>query len=412
MRSSQSALRLNNESRFIEALLDDAFATAPGWHQKGAGLTHLQIANAADLSRPLVSNLVSQRFASVLRSSGGAHSSARRGRRGGDPITVELRPDAGVAVGIEVGHAVARVAIGDLHGQLFRDPRERDEQLGNFDNGPGDVLDWATDKARELLEAAGATPDDVVGVAVSLAGPVNSASGEIRSSMGGSWPLIRPAKEFQERLGWPCPFSLDNDANLSAFAELNFGAARGHADVLYLKWAEGIGCGVIISGELHRGKGGVAGEISHSQVARPEGKPCSRCGRQGCLETVASLDAMGARLRRNGPLNAEELIAAAEARKGKARDVLTQGAEAVGRALGPHLNALNPGRVILGGAIGARAYGLVADELFEGMRETTVEAALRDAVVVSGTLLGTTTVRGAVAMALRRNIANFLRRRR
>jgi predicted NBD/HSP70 family sugar kinase len=412
--SSQTALRIHNEDRFLEALVDDAFAHASSWHEPSRGLTHMQISTAAGLSRPLVSELVSSRFQAVLRSQGNNHQTKQRGRRGGDPISVGLRPEAGVAVAIEIGHAIARVAVSDLHGQLFRDPqKEHDEQEGNFDKGPGDVLDWATDKARELVRAAGASADDIVGVGISVAGPVNSASGEIRSSMGGSWPLIRPAKEFQQRLGWDCPFFLDNDANMSAVAEFNFGAGRGHTDVVYLKWAEGVGCGVIIAGRLHRGVGGVAGEISHSEVGdATKGEECPRCHRKGCLETIASLKAILERTKGVADTaTAAELIDAASNGSRAARHELGVAAEAIGMALGPHLNALNPGSVILGGALGARAYALVADELFEGMRAKTMEAALRDAIVVSGTLLGTTTVRGTIAMVLRRHVAEFLRRR-
>lgn len=414
--SSQVDLRLQNEDRFFRALVDDGLSRAGNrpdrWHKETGGLTQIQISNAAAVSRPLVSDLVSeQRFGRFLASPENAHLSGRPGRRGGQPVTVEIDPRAGVAIGIEIGHAVGRAAIGDLHGQLLRDPKTSgDEIVGNFDEGPGEILKWATAKARELLDAAGATPDDLVGVGVSLAGPVNGDTGEVRASMGERWATIAPARELQARLGWSCPFSVDNDANCSAIAEHVHAPPPRVADMAYVKWAEGIGAGIILNHRLHRGAGGVAGEIGHTYVG--SGIRCARCGTE-CLETVAALDPM---LRKAGldpeADNAETLIAAIERGDEKAQAAAGEAARALGRALGPVLNTLNPQSLVLGGAIGAQAYTMIADELREGLTIATVQPALRDVRIRKGEMVGRTTVRGAIAATLREHVPDYIRARK
>jgi predicted NBD/HSP70 family sugar kinase len=315
-----------------------------------------------------------------------------------------------VAVGIEIGHVIARVVIADLHGQLLHDPLRPEDQLrGDFDEGPGEVLDWATRRARILLAEAGADEEDVVGVGISLAGPVNARTGEIRASMGGEWVTIQPALDLEERLEWPCPFLVDNDANCSAIAE-HVHVGGGVADMVYLKWAEGIGAGIVIDHRLHRGAGGVAGEIGHTLVGGE--KTCERCEKVGCLETIASLEAMLDRTDIDaGQDRAKALIAAARGGDEKAIEAIRDAAAAIGRAIGPVLNTLNPESLVLGGAVGAQAYPIVADQLRVGLRDVTVEPALRDVNIRSGRLFGTTTVRGAVASVLREHLPAYIRRK-
>ncbi|MFA6336106.1 MAG: ROK family protein, partial [Bacteroidales bacterium] len=82
------------------------------------------------------------------------------------------------------------------------------------------------------------------------------------------------------------PVFIENDAKAIALAEFRLGTARSKKDVLvlYLDW--GIGLGIIINGKLYRGVSGFAGEFSHIPMVE-DGVLC-RCGKLGCLETIAS----------------------------------------------------------------------------------------------------------------------------
>ena len=102
------------------------------------------------------------------------------------------------------------------------------------------------------------------------------------------WAGLNAADELSERLGMPV--AVDNDANLGALAEISFGAGRGLKDVIYVMVSSGIGAGIVLGGQLHRGVTGLAGELGHVLV-RSDGAVC-RCGNRGCLETVASTDAV------------------------------------------------------------------------------------------------------------------------
>jgi glucokinase len=87
------------------------------------------------------------------------------------------------------------------------------------------------------------------------------------------------------------PTVLENDANVAAWAEFRFGAAR-HADdsMVMITVGTGIGGGVVLSGALWRGANGIAAELGHMQSVS-KGHPCG-CGRLGCLEQYASGSAL------------------------------------------------------------------------------------------------------------------------
>lgn len=82
---------------------------------------------------------------------------------------------------------------------------------------------------------------------------------------------------------------IENDANLAAMAEHEFGAGRPYHDTIYLKLtAAGIGCGLVINNRLQRGATGFAGELAHTHV-HSDGPLC-HCGGRGCLATILGQD--------------------------------------------------------------------------------------------------------------------------
>ena len=121
------------------------------------------------------------------------------------------------------------------------------------------------------------------------------------------WGDIRPAAEMEARLG--LPVQLENDANVGAFGEKVFGAARGVEDLIYVRLSAGHRRGADpLAGGPYRGVRGVAGEIGHV-LADPNGLMC-RCGNRGCLETVASPVAVAALLERSigQPVSVQRLL--------------------------------------------------------------------------------------------------------
>jgi predicted NBD/HSP70 family sugar kinase len=98
------------------------------------------------------------------------------------------------------------------------------------------------------------------------------------------WLRRDPSAELSAVLG--APAVAENDANLGALGEATFGAGRGGRSLLYIKFVEGIGAGLVIDGRLYRGSTEIAGELAHLRV-RDDGPLCP-CGSRGCLATMLS----------------------------------------------------------------------------------------------------------------------------
>jgi glucokinase len=139
---------------------------------------------------------------------------------------------------------------------------------------------------------------------------------------------------------------VENDANLAALAEQRQGAGRGVANFAYITVSTGIGAGLILDGRLYRGAEGGAGEFGH-MVAVPDGPMCS-CGHRGCLNAIASGDAIA---RDAGADSAADVARAAAAGDEKSQKVLAFTARYLGIALGGLINLLNLDAVALGGGV-------------------------------------------------------------
>ena len=140
----------------------------------------------------------------------------------------------------------------------------------------------------ELLERHEA---DAVGIGA--AGFIDSAGSTILFAPNLAWRDEPLKKQVERHVG--LPVVVENDANAAAWAETNLGAARGYEHVIFIGVGTGIGAGIVINGQLYRGRWGIAGEPGHYRVV-PDGRLCG-CGNRGCWEQYASGNALVAEAR-------------------------------------------------------------------------------------------------------------------
>lgn len=229
--------------------------------------------------------------------------------------------------------------------------------------GADACLTMLLDACQSLLEEIGKRRRPAA-VGIGFGGPVDAAAGVIRRSHHVKGWAGRPlAKVFSEAFGLPA--YLDNDANAAALAEALFGSGRGADPVLYVNVGTGIGGGLVVGGRVYRGAHFNAGEIGHL-VLVPDGPKCP-CGKRGCLEALASGDAIGRMARERGDIGALKGSALAAARpltgqvvgeyagRGDevARGIVAQAGEYLGWALALSVNLLDPQVVVVGGGVSA-----------------------------------------------------------
>lgn len=121
------------------------------------------------------------------------------------------------------------------------------------------------------------------GVGLAVPGLIDGAHGRIRYSTNLDVRDLAVAEVVRAVV--PLPIVVENDVRAAAWGEWRWGAGRGASSVALLSAGTGIAAALVSGGRLYRGAAGAAGELGHVPVI-PEGITC-RCGRVGCLETVA-----------------------------------------------------------------------------------------------------------------------------
>lgn len=314
-------------------------------------LSRADVIRLTGLSRSTVSAIVRELMDECLvqERAGGAEAGDDARRSGRPPALLSVTGAPGVLLGVDVGHRHVRVAVTDLAATPLA------EQLVSIDvdHDAAGVLERAAQMVRECLEQADVSPDRILGVGMGVPGPIDPRTGTIVSPILPGWVGLAPAEELSRRIG--LDVRADNDANLGALGELQYGAARGVDDVIYVKVAGGIGAGLILAGRLHRGVTGIAGEIGH--VRLQEDGPVCRCGSRGCLETLVAAQNLVALLQPAypEPLTVQRMLQLAHAGDAGVNRILDDAGRSIGRVLADLSNHLNPGAIVVGGDVGGAA---------------------------------------------------------
>lgn len=354
-------------------------------------ISRAEIAHRAHLSRSTVSSIIADLLeAGLVREVGTGDS--RGGRR---PILLEFNGQAGYIVGVDLGVTHLLVMVTDLEAQ----PVVRLADSFSVEEGPEAGMARILQRIEQAVEQANLDMDQIVGIGIGIPGPLNFATGKpIFPPIMPGWHDMPIRDWLQERLGKRV--HLDNDANLGAIAEYWWGAGRSARNLAFIKVGTGIGCGLIIEGQIYRGEIGSAGEIGHT-VIDEDGPPC-RCGSSGCLEAMAAAPAILQLAREAGlgdDLTILDLIEAAQAGSEPARQLFAQAGRRIGTALTSLVNLLNPGILIIGGGV-ARAGPFLLDPLQETVRQRALPVAVQRTLIVESTLGPDAIAIGAVTTVL------------
>jgi glucokinase len=266
------------------------------------------------------------------------------------------------------------VIAADLGGTFFRTAlvtaersalHEVSQRVGDHRGNAAVAAFLQVNLQRAYTEACGRSFEPVA-VGVAVPGLVDPAAGVLRYSGNLDLRDLPVATVVGETV--PLPVVVENDVRAAAWGEWLWGAGQGASHPLYLSAGTGIAAAVIIDGHLYRGATAAAGELGHAPVV-PDGDTC-RCGRRGCLETVAGGWGIA---RRAGMPTAEAVFKMAAAGDAAAAAVITDAGRFLAQAAMTAIRLWNPDCVILGG-------GLFHDgsPLIEAVRAAVSRSALHD----------------------------------
>ena len=214
----------------------------------GAPISRAEISRRAGISKPTVSIALQ----SLLDTGLVRETSADPDRPSYGAVFFEPVPEAAVVLGLDLGARFLRGALCDLRGVVRA---RQDVELRRTDE-PG-VAESIGDHSQSLVAASGLADDLIDGVVVGVPGVV--ANGAVYLTHFESLEARPLATELRELLG--LPVVLENDINLAALGEHWEGVARGVDNFVFLSVGTGLGAGLVLDGELHRGRNGAAGEV-------------------------------------------------------------------------------------------------------------------------------------------------------
>lgn len=197
---------------------------------------------------------------------------------------------------------------------------------------------------------------------IGFGGPVNFAAQRVvLSTHVGGWRDFDLIGFVRDLTG--APAVMDNDANVGAIGEAEFGAGKGYSPLFYMTLSTGIGGGIYEGGRVWRGADSYGGEIGHLTI-RPDGPECL-CGARGCFERMCC----GLWLARDHGKTARELM----------RDPAFVERYVVDLALGlkAAIMLLNPQRIVIGGGIGKAGERLFVPLRTELRRQITAWSGAR-----------------------------------
>ncbi len=236
-------------------------------------MTNTELGKFVKLSTPKIISLLNElKDEGIVEELGQGNSSG--GRR---PNLYGNKEDAFFIIGISINLYHTTVTVFNAKNQRIIE----DQVLTlSISSGIGNI-DPIVEFTENVILEKGIRREKILGIGVEMPGMVDSATGINKTHMVSDIPV---AKIFEEKFG--LNVIIENDAKARAFAELRFGLAHSKKNVLAIQLDWGIGLGIIVNGKLYKGRDGFAGEFGHLPMV-DNGSLC-RCGKRGCLETVAS----------------------------------------------------------------------------------------------------------------------------
>ncbi|QYJ04130.1 ROK family protein [Nocardioides panacisoli] len=355
----------------------------------GEPRTRAQLAELTGLARSTVSARLDALMSLGLVVPYGGVSTGGR-----PPSLLAFNPSARVVAGIDLGATHATAALADLDGRVLAEHTDRlDIALG-----PDRVLGWVEQAIHRLLGERPEDGRDLAAIGIGLPGPVEHSTGRaINPPIMPGWDRYDVPGHVQR--AFDVPVLVDNDVNVMALGE-----RHAHLpdvdDVVFIKVGTGIGAGIISGGVLQRGAQGTAGDLGHVFVARGAEVSC-RCGNQGCLEAIAAIPALAARVRDAGVevSHDHEVVALVRGGNPHAVQAVRQAGRDLGEVLAALVNLVNPSVIVIGGSLAVAGEGLIA-----GIREIVYQRSLPLATehlsVVPSRAGGLAGVTGAAALAI------------
>lgn len=367
--------------------------------RRNAPISRSELVQRTGLTSASVINITNEMLQSGFLVQSGRTNEGGQGRKS---LLLDVKSNAAYVIGVHLSTENIVVAVSDLgndlSGMIQRPLHSRSGQ---------EILDQIADETEESLRVTGIDRSRILGVGMSLPGPLDTEKGIIINPPNFPDLADTPIRELvEQRL--QLPVCCDREANSAVLAEYEYGCAAGYKTAFFISlFRTGVGGSIIAGGNVLHGFCDSAGEIGHTTVDIA-GPRCS-CGSYGCLEALVSEQALLRRAqilyRMNGapacarePETLEALFQMSESKDEVCQFVVNEAASYISIALGNAINLYSPEIIVLGGTLPQMSPQLV-EMIRQKIHARTYPRQCNRIVVVPSGLGDMAFVRGAAANA-------------
>ncbi|GLI51806.1 transcriptional regulator [Tepidanaerobacter syntrophicus] len=363
-------------------------------------ISRADIAKATNLTAPAITYITNKLLDSgiVTEHTIGQSSGGRR------PILLAINPDT-------LNVLVIHISSNRLRGYLV------DGELNVISEKEYSVQKMAKDDILELmlstiLDLKKDAKTDILGIGVVVHGPVQSKEGISLFAPNLGWRNVPIKYIVEEKIGLPT--FVENDVRAMAIGEFYYGSASDIENMVFLKVGYGIGSAIFIDGKLYRGCGDSAGEIGHTTI--DVGGPLCSCGNYGCLEAVASENALVKSMIKSikegrssivqemaggnlEDITPEMIYEAAEKNDNLAGRFLRQTARYLGIGIANAINTFNPELLVIGGGI-VKAKSSIEKTMLDTVKDRCLENSFNQCKIEFSQMGEIATIKGAADVVM------------
>ncbi len=197
------------------------------------------------------------------------------------------RKKSGLVVGVDLGGTNITVGVVDREHKVIASAKRKTKAALGLDA----VIERIVETIGRACESAGVSIDQLDGIGIGAPSAIDFDEGMVINAGNLGWKMVPLRAILEKRLDRPVV--IENDVNAAIWGEAQLGAAKSWRDVLAVWVGTGIGGGLVLNGEVHRGAFHTAGEIGHMQLF-PRGGVGRRTLEEHCsrLSIVRAIETM------------------------------------------------------------------------------------------------------------------------
>lgn len=331
------------------------------------------------------------------------------GHGGRRPVLYGFNPQSGYFLGVDIKRTYINLGMINFMGEFVA--LDMGHPLTMSDFSSYQAIDEICEIIKEFIGDLSIPKDKIYYGCIALSGRVNPDTGFSFSTLPSS---ERPLNDlFTEKLGMPV--CIDNDTRAMTYGDCLSGKiVKGEKNILFINLSLGLGMGMVMNGEIIKGRSGYSGEVGHFPAF--DNEIMCHCGKKGCLETEVSGSALKRRvvqslldgkksllsdkLNQSGPesITLTDIISAIEEEDMLCIEVLENIAGELGKWLAGLINIFNPELVIIGGTLAETGDYLIRP-IKQAVQKYTLKLVSQDSKIVISKLGEKAGVLGAALTA-------------